>query len=188
MTRGRMLIVGCLAAVAVAVGVFVMTRWPAPPVVPTTASLTMSEFSFVYPAGWRLLSEPLEFPPLRVDAVIGTGAWRTGCRDVGCNPDHVDVSDGRVVVKVYRLVGGPVWSCRGDSLPDRMIGPNPVRITSSGPQRTFEIPLPGAEFGQSGNVFFEITTLNDSERASAEVAVGTFRWSPGQRANPVCAE
>ena len=116
------------------------------------ATAQTTEFSFEYPASWSVLSGPEEALPFRIDGVVGTGQWHLNCSPAAgaCGTDNVDVTDGHVVVKLYRLINGPPQPCRGDFGADQTFGANAVRVTTRGSTVTWEIPAPGAEFGQIG--------------------------------------
>jgi hypothetical protein len=139
-------------------------------------------FSFDYPATWAALAgEYNEGLALQVFAVVGTGDWKTGCYTTanggGCTGDVVNASGGRIVVKVYERVGGPVNMCGGDTTASATLGPNAVSKSTDGPTTTWEIRMPGADFGWTNNVFVEVWAGDPSQLAQAEALVGSFRWA-----------
>jgi hypothetical protein len=155
------------------------------------------DFSFDYPATWRTLSGLYDETIVNeVDAVMGTGDWRTGCaqtmypdgRDnISCTGDKFDVSGGRIVVKVWRQVGGPVDTCRADLAGNATLGPNAVLQSGSGAATTWEIREPGGQFGWGYNVFIEVHTDGAAELVAAKALVASFRWAAG-RTNGGCSE
>ena len=152
-------------------------------------------FSFDYPTTWRTLSGLYyETMASEVDVVIGTGDWQTGCRSWSsggyggedCTGDKIDVSGGRVVVKVYRRVGGPAPDCRVGPSANATLGLNAVLATTDASTTTWEIAQPGAQFGWVDNVFIEAHTDGSASLASAKALVASFRWAPGV-SNAYCA-
>jgi len=149
-------------------------------------------FSFDYPASWRTLSG-LYYEGLAntVDIVIGTGAWQTGCYSYsgggGCTGDKVNVSGGRVVVKIYRRTGGPIPACDAGPTLNSTLGSNAVLEATAGSVTTWEIAQPSAQFGSPDNVFVEAHTDGPAGLASAEALVGSFRWAPGASNPGYCA-
>lgn len=194
---GRRLPIGLAASLAVVLlSVVAFSAWPraAGPAASASASPTSwpghfdnGTFSFDYPTSWRTISG-LYYETMmnKVDVVLGTGDWQTGCHswssgDYGgedCVGDLVDVSGGRILVKVYQRDGGPMDLCHGDTIANETLGPNAVQKTGDGSVITWEIRLPGDEFGQEGNVFIEGHTDNAAGIASAEALVASFRWAP----------
>jgi hypothetical protein len=153
------------------------------------------DFSFDYPATWRPLAGIYyEGMANEVDVVLGTGVWRTGCTQTeypdgqgggSCTGDALDVSGGRIVVKVWRRVGGPMDACRADVTANATLGPNAVLRTGSDSAPVWEIREPGGQFGWGYNVFIEAHTDGASGVAAAEAVVASFRWAAG-RTNGSC--
>jgi hypothetical protein len=168
---------------------------PAPSLPGTPGHFDNGDFSFDYPASWRALSGPYdEGFANEVDVVLGTGVWRTGCTQTtypdghgggSCTGDAFDVSGGRVVVKVWRRVGGPADECRADVSANATLGPNAVLRTGSDSAPVWEIREPGGQFGWGYNVFIEAHTDGASGVAAAEAVVASFRWAAG-RTNGGC--
>lgn len=149
-------------------------------------------YSFDYPTAWHVLSGlyPEGFAN-EVDAVIGTGNWRTGCTQTtypdghgggSCTGDAFDVSGGRIVVKVWRRVGGPADVCGEHETPNATVGPNAVLRSGPDSAAVWEIRRPGGQFGWGYNVFIEAHTDGGSGLAAAEALVGSFRWAAGANA------
>ena len=143
--------------------------------------------SFDYPTDWRVIAgdDHGATGVLDVFAVLGTGSWQENCQHgsegtmswMNCGADVVDVPPGGVVVKVYRWWGGPAPVCRGDTQANATFGTLAVRKIVDGTTTSYEIRLPGNEFGQqSNNVFVEVHTSNPAELARAEALVASFRW------------
>jgi len=122
----------------------------------------------------------MDVPPIRIDVVLGNGRWTSGCGDVGCEPDLIDVSAGGIVAKVSRRLGGPPDTCTGDVHPDATFGANMVRRTVKGSTTTFELLYPGSEFGHAGNVFVDATTENPNEKAALDAMLASFAWKLDQ--------
>jgi hypothetical protein len=147
------------------------------------------DFTFDYPAGWDILaSQYPEGMAVQVDAVLGTGSWQTGCRSTAypsgggggsCTGDVVDVSGGRVVVKVWRRVGGPVDICGAGASSNATFGPNAVLRSGRDSAAAWEIREPGGQFGWGGNLFIEGHSDGAAGLTAAEKIVASFRWSPG---------
>jgi hypothetical protein len=145
------------------------------------------DFSFDYPAGWQTLAGTyLEGMANEVDAVLGTGGWQTGCRWTeypdgrgggSCTGDAFEVSGGRVVVKVWRRVGGPADLCGAGAGANATLGPNPVLQTGSDSAAVWEIREPGGQFGWAYNVFIEAHFDSATGLAVGEKVVASFRWS-----------
>ncbi len=179
-----------LALALALVSVVAFATWPRTATAPA-ATLTSipghfddGTFSFDYPTTWPTLSS-LYYEGLAstVDIVLGTGSWQTGCYSNsgggGCTGDKVDVSGGRVVVKIYRRTGGPAPYCAARPTPNGTLGPNSVLASTTASTTTWEIRRAGAEFGWPNNVFIEVHAENPAELASAEALVASFRWAPG---------
>jgi len=190
---GRRLPIGLAASLAVvllSVVAFSARPRAAGPAASASASPTSrpghfdnGTFSFDYPTNWRTISGSNLYAAIQVDTVIGTGDWRTGCyrtsNVAGCNPDTFDISGGKILVKVWRLEGGPAPVCRAEPSANVTLGPNAALKTTDGSATSWEIRTPGAQFGRSGNVFVEAHTDNSAELAHAEALVASFRWAPG---------
>ena len=140
-------------------------------------------FSFDYPTSWHTLSGAFDFPPIQTDIVIGTGDWKTGCywtsTGGGCGSDQIDVSGGRVVVKVYRRNDGPMDLCGPRESPNATVGAKAVLKTTDASTTTWEVRLPGGEFGWAGNVFVAAQTENASELARVAALVTSLQWAEG---------
>ncbi len=163
---------------------------PGAPLPGTPGHFDNGDFSFDYPATWRTLSG-LYFEGLanEVDAVLWTGGWRTGCTQTmypngngggSCGGDSFDVSGGRIVVKVWRRVGGPADICGPDVAANATLGPNAVLRTGPDQAAVWEIREPGGQFGWSYNVFVEAHSEDASGLAAAEAVVASFRWAAGR--------
>lgn len=136
------------------------------------------EFSFDYPTTWRTF--PVSSPsngmpnPSRTEVVVGNGDWALDCESSGyCRPDKVDVSGGRVVVKVTRRIDGPPTPCSSVS----PTGPLATRSEEGG-MVVWEIRQPGVPSGYLGNAYLQVWM--DGTAAEPEVAalVASFRWDP----------
>lgn len=193
---GRRLPVGMAAAlVVVIVGAVAFAWWsrvlPGGPGTPPTAGPSLpgtpghfdnGTFSFDYPTNWRTLSgEYYEGMVNRVYAVLGTGDWKTGCYVTSgggaCTGDTVDVLSGRIVVKVYEREGGPANMCGANSVANATLGPNEVSMSADGSATTWEIRMPGADFGWANNVFVEVWAGGAQQVTQAEALVASFRWA-----------
>lgn len=163
---------------------------PSSPATPTSSPghFDNGTFSFDYPTTWQTISGSyVETMVNEVDVVMGTGDWQTGCRSwssgavggVDCTGDKVDVSGGRVVVKVYRRVGGPAPECRVGPSANATLGPNAVLATTTGSMTTWEIAQPSAQFGWPDNIFVEAHADGPAGLVEAEALVASVRWDPG---------
>jgi hypothetical protein len=135
-------------------------------------------YSFDYPTEWEAISGQLRAGPDQTDVVVGTGAWDSGCGAAGCTP-LVDVSGGRVVVRLWRRMDGPPDACMGYNQATATFGPNAVNNSNEGAAVMWQIRLPGAEFGWLGNVFVEVWPGGPSGLAQAEALIASFRWDGG---------
>jgi hypothetical protein len=147
-------------------------------------------FSFDYPPEWSVISGPFyEGLASRTDAVIGTGVWHSGCRVVDnggdCTGDTVDVSGGRVVVKILTM-GGPAPDCAASEQPNATLGPNPVYQSTDGDAHTWEIAQPGGGLSWPNNVIVEAWTGDDAALSQAGALVASFRWAAGTQAWNAC--
>jgi hypothetical protein len=148
------------------------------------------DFTFDYPDNWRTLSGLYDETIVNeVDAVLGTGDWRTGCFEteypdghgsISCTGDTFVVTGGRVVVKVWRRVGGPVDTCGVDIGANATLGSNAVLRTGSDSDPRWEIRNPGQNFGWAYNVFVEAHVDRPAGLAAAEALVASFRFAPGR--------
>jgi hypothetical protein len=142
--------------------------------------------SFDYPTDWSVLagSDRGATGVMDVLAVLGDGSWHESCQHgddgtsswMNCSTDAVDVPSGGVVVKIYLWYGGPYVPCRGDTQANATFGDLAVRKTVDGTATTWEIRVPGNEFGQTNNIFVEVHTSDPSQLARAEALVASFRW------------
>jgi hypothetical protein len=138
-------------------------------------------FSFDYPVTWRTISGGFFAYPLQVDGVIGTGDWRNGCwksaSGVGCGPDTVDVSGGRIVIRIWRRVAGPVQICTGNTKSNATFGPNAVLETQQDGLESWEIRRSDQEFGWAYNVMVDVYADGPARLAEAQALVASFRWA-----------
>lgn len=161
------------------------------PSLPGTAGrFDNGQFSFYYPAGWAVLSgDYYETRAYDVVAVLGTGVFHSGCtwtdNGAGCTGDTVDVSGGRVVVKIFERVGGPAPMCGGGQA-NETLGPNAVQLTGQGSALLWEIRFPGYEFGWPNNIFVEAWTSGSELIAQVEALVASFRWASGVSGTDFC--
>jgi hypothetical protein len=176
-------------------GAVALAAWPRLTVTesapPRPGHFDNGRFSFDYPTGWRVIAGQSELvSPIRTYVVLGTGDWQTGCYagtdSAGCNPDQVDVSGGRIVVKVYERNGGPVQMCGKGPEPNATIGPNAVSLEGTETSYTVEIRRSGAEFGWMSNVFIEVRSDNPTELGSARALIESFRWAPRADGSAAC--
>jgi hypothetical protein len=168
---------------------------PLPTLPGTPGHFDNGDFSFDYPAGWDILaSQYPEGLAVEVDAVLGTGAWQTGCRSIAdpsgggggsCTGDTFDVSGGRVVVKVWRRVGGPVDICGAGASRNATFEPNAVLRSGPDAAAVWEIREPGGQFGWGYNVLVEAHSDGAAGLAAGEKIVASFRWS-ASRTNGGC--
>ena len=138
-------------------------------------------FSFDYPVTWRTISPGFFSYPLQVDAVIGTGDWHNGCwqseNGGGCVPDTVDVSGGRIVVRIWRREAGPVQICQGNTKSNATFGPNAVLEKQQGGHTRWEIRRSDQEFDWAYNVILEVYADGPARLAEAQALVSSFRWA-----------
>jgi hypothetical protein len=141
------------------------------------------QWAFDYSTDWPVLAGGFDSGMVEhVIAVLGQGTWREGCvyaeNGVSCGADTFDVAPGGILVKVYLWYGGPAVPCRGDTGGNATLVDQAVRqrADASGSTTTWEIRMPGNEFGQPNNVFVEAHTSNPAELARAEALVSSFRW------------
>lgn len=145
--------------------------------------------AFDYPLDWNVLSGSGDEGGVEyVISVLGDGTWASGCGSatVGsvsstiCHADSASYPPGGIVVKVYRWWGGPLVPCRGDIQANATLGSLAVRKTTSGDVTTWEIRLPGSEFGQNNNVLVEAHTSDPFQLTKAEQLVASFHWIGNQ--------
>jgi len=203
---GRRLPVGIAAALAVLIaGAMAFTAWPrgagppspGPSLPGTPGHFDDGQESFDYPTDWSVLagSDHGATGVMDVLAVLGNGSWHESCQRgaegtsswMNCSTDAVDVPSGGVVVKIYLWYGGPYVPCRGDTQANATFGNLAVRKTVDATVTTWEIRVPGNEFGQNGNIFVEVDTSSPSQLARAEALVASFRWAPGESNVGGCA-
>lgn len=150
----------------------------------TAGRFDNGRFSFDYPENWQAISGRFsEGMAFEVFGVMGTGSWHSGCRveDNGgaCTGDAVDVSGGRVVVKVFERVGGPAPTCENDVQANATLGPNAIRKTTDKGSTTWEIRFPGYEFGWPNDVFVQAWTDSPAAMVQVDSLVASFRWASG---------
>ena len=182
MTRRRALVgLAGLVAMATIGGAVLFVARPA-----SSGHFDNGEFSFDYPTGWRTIAvpAPTQGPPnpSRLEVVLGTGDWTVTCDNPGyCRPDKVDVSGGRVVVKVTRRVDGPGVAC--DYVPPGT--PLAARSEESG-HVSWEIRQPGVPDGYMGNVYLDVWMDGTSAETQVDALVASFRWGPQASLPPAC--
>jgi hypothetical protein len=166
------------------------TSFPAPGLSGTPGHFDDGQVSFDYPTDWQALgggqsdSSHVEY----VFAVLGNGTWRENCPSgtdgsmswMNCRADNVEVPPGGIVVKVYRWWRGPLVLCRGDTQANATLGSNAVDTWTSGAATSWEIRMPGGEFGWPNNPTFEVHTADPAQFARAEAVVASLRWNPGE--------
>ena len=143
--------------------------------------------AFDYPADWPVLAsgESESCGVIYVLVVFGNGSWNAGTNEpeangaIRCGFDSVSVAPGGVVVRVWWRGGGPGPMCVGDTQANATLGPNAVRKTVDGAVTSWEIRLPGGEFGMPNNPVFEAHTADPAALAAAESMVASFRWGSG---------
>ena len=165
---------------------------PAPTLPGTPGHFDNGEFSFDYPTDWPLIAAG--FSSGRVEyvvAVMGNGTWKEGCvytaNSMACGPDTFDVPSGGILVKVYRWWGGPLVMCQGDTQANATFGSLAVRERVDGVATTWELRVPGNEFGQNNNIFIEVHTSAAAQLARAVALLGSFRWDLGADHGGMCA-
>jgi hypothetical protein len=157
------------------------------------------EVSFDYPADWSVIAgdDHGATGVLDVLAVLGTGSWHENCQSgsqgsmswMNCGSDVVGFGPGGVVVKIYRWWGGPAPMCRGDTQANATFGALAVRKTVNGTTTTYEIRLPGNDFGQQpNNIFVEVHTESPAQLVRAEALVASFRWLDSSVAGACASE
>ncbi len=150
----------------------------APTLPGTPGHFDNGEFSFDYPADWPVRSAGYDFQVEYVLAVLGDATWTgEGCRKgaAGSCSDSIVAAPGQVLVKVYRWWGGPFVPCSGENKANETFGSLAVRRLP-GPPITWEIRIPGNEFGQNNNIFVSVTTDDPAQLARAEALTASFRW------------
>jgi hypothetical protein len=151
------------------------------------------EVAFDYPAGWPVDAGSYENGGvMKVLAVFGDGTWRAGCLPVStgelpnCGPDGFQVTGAQMIVRVYRWWGAPAVPCRGDVQANATFGSNAVRTVSQGSTSSWEIRLPGNEFGQPNNIFVEAHTTSAAQFAAVESLVASVRMAPNDTGTSSC--
>lgn len=171
----------CLVLAAACTGSQVTPTGPAPSLPGTPGHFNDGQESFDYPADWPVRSGGYGAQTEYVLAVLGDGTWQDGCNlssGVAC-PDTVSVAPGQILVKVFRWWGGPFVPCQGDTRANATFGDLAVRKVVNNAVITWEIRVPGNEFGQNNNIFVEVHASDPAQLARAEVMVASFRWGPG---------
>jgi len=141
------------------------------------------EMSFDYPDDWPVLAArvPESCGVIYVLAVIGFGSWDRGADQSSgggtlCGIDTVTVQPGGVVVRIYWRDGGPAPMCMGNTTANATFGPNAVQERVDGSVTSWEIRLPGGEFGMNNDPVFEVHTSDPALLAKARAMVASFRW------------
>jgi hypothetical protein len=147
-------------------------------------------FSFDYPATWKALSgEYTEGFASLVYAVLGTGSWHSGCHFTSnggsCTGDVVDVSAGRVVVKLWSRAGGPMAYC-SDTPANATLGPNAVMESSQDGIVVWEVRRPGSSWNVEYNVFVQVWADGGDALAGAKSIVASYHWDAGVGAGGSC--
>jgi hypothetical protein len=143
------------------------------------------EMTFDYPTDWPVLAArvPESCGVIYVLAVLGLGSWNEGANQpqsdgaVLCGIDTVTVAPGGVVVRIYWRAGGPAPGCQGNTQANATFGPNAVQERVEGSVTSWEVRLPGGEFGMPNNPVFEVHTSDPALLAKARAMVASFRWS-----------
>jgi hypothetical protein len=192
---GARLLAGLAVGIAVAlVGASLLLRTSSnPPAGSPQASATSSgtgvsvfegpEYSFAYPSNWRTISSGLDETNVnRVDVVLGTGSWTSGCQTTAngesCGPDAAVVSGDQIVVKVWRQVDGPQWVCTSSEPADATLGSNAVLETVENAGGRWQLRRPGNEFGEQKNVIVDAWFASPEGRVLAEQLIASLRWAP----------
>jgi len=157
---------------------------PVPALPGTPGHYDDGEMSFDYPTDWPALAArvPESCGVIYVLVVLGTGSWSPGADQpesngaILCGIDSVTVPAGGVVVRVYWRGGGPAPVCEGNTQANATVGPNAVRKSVDGSVTSWEIRLPGGEFGMPNDPVFEAHTSDPVLLAKAEAMVASFRW------------
>ncbi len=166
------------------------TTGPAPILPGTAGHFDNGSFSFDYPTDWPVIASDVYMSgaPDYVVAVLGDGSWEFGCRRASsgsvsstiCGPDVVQVPASGVVLKVFWRRSGPGPSCQGNTQANATLGSNAVDTWTSDAATSWEIRMPGGEFGWPNNPTFEVHTADPAQFARAEAVVASFRWNPGE--------
>jgi hypothetical protein len=161
---------------------------PAPTLPGTPGHFENRDFSFDYPTDWSVIAadQSIDLGVEYLVTAIGVGLWHQNCTSgtdtqgswTTCTGDTFDVPPGGIVLKIYWRGGGPAPMCLGNTKPNATVGPNPVQKTVDGTTTSWEIPLPGAEFGWPNNPIFEAHTSDPTQLARAQAVVASFRWLP----------
>jgi len=162
--------------------------WTPVPSIPGTAGhFDDGEMSFDYPTDWPVLTArvPESCGDIYVLLVLGSGSWSEGANQpqsggaVLCGIDSVTVAPGGAVVRIYWRSGGPAPMCEGNTQANATVGPNAVQKVLDGSVTSWEVRLPGGEFGMANDPIIEVHTSNPTLLAKAEAVVASFRWGPG---------
>ena len=163
---------------------------PAPSLPGTAGHFDNGSFSFDYPTDWPVIASAVEMSGAvdYVVAVLGNGSWQFGCRTASsgsvsstiCGPDTVQLPAGGIVLKLYWRGSGPAPMCLGDTQANATVGPNAVHTWMSDSSTSWEIRMPGGEFGWPNNPTFEVHTSDPAQFARAEAVVASFRWQLGE--------
>ena len=140
--------------------------------------------SFDYPTDWPVLAArvPESCGVIYVLAVLGFGSWDPGANQpqsngaILCGIDTVTVHPGGVVVRIYWRDGGPAPVCGGDTQANATFALNAVQERVDGAVTSWEIRVPGGEFGMPNNPVVEVHTSDQAQLARAEAVVASFRW------------
>lgn len=157
---------------------------PVPSLPGTPGHFDDGEMSFDYPSDWPVVAVqvPESCGVIFVLAVLGTGSWADGANQPQsngaglCGIDTVTVPPGGVVVRIYWRGGGPAPMCEGNTQANATVGPNAVQKTTDGSVTSWEVRLPGGEFGMPNDPIFEVHTSDPALLAKAEAMVASFRW------------
>jgi hypothetical protein len=156
---------------------------PAPSLPGTPGHYDDGEMSFDYPDDWPVLAArvPESCGVIYVLAVLGFGSWDRGADQQSgggtlCGIDTVTVQSGGVVVRIYWRGGGPAPMCMGNTQANATFGPNAVQERVDGSVTSWEIRLPGGEFGMNNDPVFEVHTSDPALLAKARAMVASFRW------------
>jgi hypothetical protein len=153
-----------------------------------------TDFAFDYPPDWSVIAydESVDLGVDYVVAVVGNGTWHQSCATSGneesCGADVFQVPPGGIVLKIYWRGGGPAPMCLGNTTANATVGPNAVQKTVNGTTTSWEVRVPGAEFGWPNNPIFEAHTSDSTQLARAQAVVASFHWLPGVMTyQPLCS-
>ncbi len=179
-----LLLLAAATALVLGCGTPAATPTPAPTLPGRPGHFDNGDISFDYPADWPVLAAhvPESCGVIFVQAVLGTGSWSAGSNQpesngaIRCGIDSVSVPPGAVVVRIWWRGGGPAPVCVGDTQANATLGPNAVRKTADGSVTSWEIRVPGGEFGMPNNPVFEVHSSDPEMVTRAEAMVASFRW------------